>query len=51
MKPAIAPRLAMLDQSTTRTGRITTPRTRQVAVTAALFSQTWKAKSAAGLSE
>ena len=40
----------MLSHSTTSTGMIAMPRTRQIAVTSALFSQTWKAKSAAGFS-
>ena len=51
MKPPMTPTLAMFIQSSTRTGTITTPMTRQMAVTSALLSHTWKAKSAAGFSE
>ena len=40
----------MLDQSTTSTGMIAMPSTRQVAVTRALFSQICQAKSIAGFS-
>ena len=50
MKPPMTPTLAMFIQSSTRTGMMITPMTRQIAVTSALFSQTWNAKSAAGFS-
>ena len=51
MKPPMTPTFAMFIQSSTSTGTMITPMTRQIAVTSALFSQTWKAKSAAGFSE